>query len=77
MQIKKDDTIDFSHLTKLVKTAEEKKILQRIEKENVLQVRNMWLEHFLEKVTCPVCNRPLNHLNRKIWCEQDHFQTDF
>ncbi len=77
MQIKKDDTIDFSHLTKLVKTSEEKKILQRIEKENVLQVRNMWLEHFLEKVTCPVCNRPLNHLNRKIWCEQDHFQTDF
>lgn len=37
MQIKKDDTINFSHLTKLVKTAEEKKILQRIEKEDVLQ----------------------------------------
>jgi len=77
MQIKKDDTINFSHLTKLVKTAEEKKILQRIEKEDVLQVRNMWLEHFLEKVTCPVCNKPLNHLDRKIWCEQNHFQTEF
>jgi hypothetical protein len=77
MQIKKDDTINFSHLIKLVKTAEEKKILQRIEKEDVLQVRDMWLEHFLEKVTCPVCNKPLNHLDRKIWCEQNHFQTDF
>lgn len=77
MQIKKDDTINFSHLTKLVKTAEEKKILQRIEKEDVLQVRDMWLEHFLEKITCPVCNRPLNHLDRKIWCEQNHFQTDY
>jgi membrane associated rhomboid family serine protease len=77
MQIKKDDTINFSHLTKLVKTAEEKKILQRIEKEDVLQVRNMWLEHFLEKVTCPVCSRPLNHLDRKIWCEQNHFQTEY
>jgi membrane associated rhomboid family serine protease len=77
MQIKKDDTINFSHLTKLVKTAEEKKILQRIEKEDVLQVRNMWLEHFLEKVTCPVCNKPLNHLDRKIWCEQNHFQTEY
>ena len=77
MQIKKDDTINFSHLTKLVKTTEEKKILQRIEKEDVLQVRNMWLDHFLEKVTCPVCNRPLNHLDRKIWCEQNHFQTDY
>jgi membrane associated rhomboid family serine protease len=77
MEIKKSDTINFSHLTKLVKTPEEKKILQRIEKENVLQVRDMWLEHFLEKVTCPVCNRPLNHFERKIWCEQDHFQTDY
>jgi membrane associated rhomboid family serine protease len=77
MQIKKDDTINFSHLTKLVKTAEEKKILQRIEKEDVLQVRNMWLDHFLEKVTCPVCSRPLNHLDRKIWCEQNHFQTEY
>jgi len=77
MQIKKDDAINFSHLTTLVKTSEEKKILQRIEKEDVLQVRNMWLEHFLEKVTCPVCNKPLNHLDRKIWCEQNHFQTDY
>jgi membrane associated rhomboid family serine protease len=77
MQIKKDDTINFSHLTKLVKTAEEKKILQRIEKEDVLQVRDMWLDHFLEKITCPVCNKPLNHLDRKIWCEQNHFQTDY
>ena len=77
MQIKKDDTINFSHLTKLVKTPEEKKILQRIEKEDVLQVRNMWLDHFLEKITCPVCNKPLNHLDRKIWCEQNHFQTEY
>ena len=77
MQIKKDDTINFSHLTKLVKNPEEKKILQRIEKEDVLQVRDMWLEHFLEKITCPVCNKPLNHLGRKIWCEQNHFQTDY
>jgi membrane associated rhomboid family serine protease len=77
MQIKKSDSINFSHLTKLVQTPEQKKILQRIEKENVLQARDMWLEHFLEKVTCPICNKPLNHLNRKIWCEQNHFQTDY
>ncbi len=77
MQIKKDDSINFSHLTKLVKTTEEEKILQRIETENVLQVRDIWLEHFLEKVTCPVCNKPLNHLGRKIWCNDQHFQTDY
>jgi membrane associated rhomboid family serine protease len=77
MQIKKSDSINFSHLKQLVKTPEMNKILQHVEKENVLQVRDMWLEHFLEKVTCPVCDRPLNHFNRKIWCEKDHFQTDY
>lgn len=77
MHIKKSDSINFSHLKQLGKTPELKKILQRVENENVLQVRDMWLEHFLEKVTCPVCNRPLNHVNRKIWCDQNHFQTDY
>jgi len=77
MQIKESDTINFSHLKELVKTPELKKILQRVEKENVLQVRDLWLEHFLEKVTCPICNKPLNHFDRKIWCEQKHFQTDY
>jgi DNA repair exonuclease SbcCD ATPase subunit len=60
-----------------VKTPEQSKILQRIENENVKQVRDMWLDHFLEKVTCPVCNRPLIHLNRKIRCEQNHFETEY
>jgi membrane associated rhomboid family serine protease len=77
MQIQKSDVINFSHLAQFVKTPELNKIYQRIEKENVLQVRDMWLEHFLEKVTCPICNKPLNHFDRKIWCEQKHFQTDY
>ena len=77
MEIQKSDVINFPHLAELVKTPEQKKIYQRIEKENVLQVRDMWLDHFLEKVTCPICNKPLNHFERKIWCEQKHFQTDY
>lgn len=77
MQIQKSDAINFSHLAQLVKTPEMKKIFQHIEKENVLQVRNMWLDHFLENITCPICNKPLNHFDRKIWCEQNHFQTDY
>jgi hypothetical protein len=77
MEIQKSDVINFSHLAELVKTPELKKIYQRIEKENVLQVRDMWLDHFLEKITCPICNKPLNHFERKIWCEQKHFQTDY
>lgn len=77
MQIKQSDAINVPHLKQLVRTPEMNSILQRIEQENVLQVRDMWLDHFLEKVTCPVCNKPLRHFNRKIWCEQNHFQTDY
>jgi len=77
MQIQNSDAINFSNLSKLVKTSELKKIYAHIEKENVLQVRDMWLDHFLEKVTCPICEKPLRHLDRKIWCDQNHFQTEY
>jgi membrane associated rhomboid family serine protease len=71
------DTINFSHLQPLAQTTELQKILQRIEQENVRQVRDIWLEHFLEKAICPVCRKPLNHFQRNIWCEQEHFRTTY
>jgi membrane associated rhomboid family serine protease len=71
------DAINFSHLSELARTPQLKSTLERIQKENVLQVRNIWLEHFLDRVTCPVCEKPLRHLNRKIWCEDKHFNTDY
>jgi membrane associated rhomboid family serine protease len=71
------DTIDFSHLQPLAQTNELQKILQRVEHENVRQVRDIWLEHFLEKITCPVCRKPLNHFQRTIWCDQEHFRTTY
>ncbi|MBN1280556.1 MAG: rhomboid family intramembrane serine protease [Candidatus Thermoplasmatota archaeon] len=77
MRIGDSDQLNFSHLRQLVRTPELDTIFQRIEHENVRQVRDMWLDHFLEKITCPVCNKPLHHLNRKIWCEAQHFSTDY
>jgi membrane associated rhomboid family serine protease len=71
------DTINFSNLQPLAQTTDLQKMLQRIEQENVRQVRDIWLEHFLEKATCPVCKKPLNHVQRKIWCDQEHFRTTY
>jgi membrane associated rhomboid family serine protease len=71
------DTINFSHLQELAKTPDLKKMLQRVEHETVRQVRDVWLEHFLEKATCPVCSKPLNHFQRTIWCDQEHFRTQY
>jgi len=73
----KPKKINFSDLQKLAKTPEQKELLQRIEQETVPQVRDVWLEHFLEKTVCPKCNKPLNHFDEKIWCEYCGFKTKY
>jgi len=76
-QVPKKKKINFSNLRKLAITPELKEMLNRIENETVLQVRDIWLEHFLEKTTCPICGKPLNHFNRKIWCEDNHIRMEY
>jgi membrane associated rhomboid family serine protease len=75
--IPKKKKIDFSSLKKLATTPELKDILHRIEQESLMQVRDIWLEQLLEKATCPKCGKPLSHVNRKIWCEENHFKTEY
>ncbi len=69
--------INFSTLRKLAITPELREMLNRIENETVMQVRDIWLEHFLEKTTCPICSKPLKHHGRKIWCEDDHIKMEY
>ena len=68
---------DYSELRKLATTPELKEMLNKIEKETVPQVRDIWLEHFLEKTICPKCKNPLNHFDDKIWCEYCDFRTNY
>ncbi|MCJ2514085.1 MAG: rhomboid family intramembrane serine protease, partial [Candidatus Thermoplasmatota archaeon] len=75
--VPKKKKINFSTLRKLAITPELRETLSRIENETVLQVRDIWLEHFLEKTTCPICNKPLSHSSRKIWCEDDHIKMEY
>jgi membrane associated rhomboid family serine protease len=69
--------INFLTLRKLAITPELRELLNRIENETVLQVRDIWLEHFLEKTTCPMCGKALNHSGRKIWCKDDHIKMEY
>jgi len=69
--------INFSTLRKLAITPELREALNHIENETVLQVRDIWLEHFLEKTTCSICGKPLSHSSRKIWCEDDHIKMEY
>ena len=75
--VPKKKKINFSTLRKLAITPELRETLNRIENETVLQVRDIWLEHFLEKTTCPICSKPLSHSSRKIWCEDDHIKMEY
>ena len=73
----KQRKIDFSNLRKLAETHEQIEMLKRIENETVPQVRDVWLEHFLEKTRCPKCGKTLSHFNGKIWCEECSFKTNY
>jgi membrane associated rhomboid family serine protease len=73
----KSKKINFANLEKLAEAKEQKEMLKRIESETVPQVRDIWLEHFLEKAKCPKCKKTLNSFEGKIWCEGCDFKTDY
>jgi len=73
----KQDDINFSNLKKLADTTELKEMLKKIENETVPQVKEVWLEHFLDKTVCPKCKTSLNHFDKKIWCEKCGFRTSY
>lgn len=76
-QVPKSQKVNFSNLKKLASTYDLKEELKRIEKESVIQVRDIWIDHFLDKAVCPNCGKPLKHSNGKIWCEDNHFTTTY
>ena len=69
--------INFSNLKELATTPDLMDELKSIENETLPQVRDVWLEHFLERTKCPRCNKPLNHFDGKTWCEACGFKIDY
>ena len=68
--------INFSNLDQLADTPKLREMLERIKNETIPQVREMWLERFIEKAVCPKCKNPLNHFDGEIWCDCG-FKTDY
>lgn len=69
--------LGLSNLQNLAITPELKKMFNKIKNENVPQVRDLWLEHYLEKTICPKCKKPLNHFEGKIWCDSCDFKSNY
>lgn len=76
-QIPNNKKLNFSNLEKLAVTPEQKDLLSRIKQESVLQVRDIWLDHFLDQLHCPTCGKSLYHNNKKIWCEDNHLSMNY
>jgi len=74
---RKQKKVNYYNLEKLAETREQKEMLKRIEGETVPQVKDIWLDHFLEKAKCPKCGKALNSFEGKIWCEGCDFKTDY
>lgn len=73
----KPRTLDYPSLHSLATTPELEQILERVKSESVPQVRDIWLDHFLEKTTCPRCQSKLKHFNGKVWCDNCGFKTRY
>jgi len=73
----KRDKIDFSELDKLATTSELKEILKKIKKETIPHARDIWLEHFFEKVVCPKCGNELNHFEHRVSCDKCGFKAKY
>jgi len=76
-EVPKTKRINMDSLQQLATTPELKEKLSRIEQENVLQVRDMWLDDFLDHALCPKCGKQLNRHNRRVWCDDQHFRIEY
>lgn len=59
-------------LRKLAVTPELRGILQRIESEEVTDVRKAWVSHFISKAKCPTCGAPIKISGDSVRCSKGH-----
>lgn len=76
-QVSIPENIEYSNLKELVTTPQLKKTFEKIKNESLPEVRKIWLDHFIEKATCPKCGSKLKDKNRKIVCENCDFKTNY
>jgi hypothetical protein len=73
----KSRDINYTALQDLAVTPHLREELKQIKNETVPQVRDIWLNHFLDQTICPKCGKPLKHQSNKIHCEGNHFSIKY
>jgi len=69
---RRTQTLSVGQIRRLATTPQLRSMLERIEKEEVADVRGAWLEHFLSIAKCPQCGSRLKVENGTITCEKGH-----
>jgi len=65
-------TLNIEHVRRLAVTPQLKDIMDRIEHEEVAEVRSAWIDDFLSKAKCPQCGSRLKAEKGDIVCEKGH-----
>jgi hypothetical protein len=76
--ITKQEYIDYD-ISKLRSYASDdnlNKILNRIEDETLPQVKQLWVDHFFEKINCPKCSNKLKQNKKTIYCEKCGYKNN-
>lgn len=69
---KRTRKVNVEQLRKLAVTPELKTTLDRIEHEEVREVRSAWIDDFVSKAKCPQCGSGLRTDRETIICEKGH-----
>jgi len=67
----RSDKTLVSELEKMVVSDQDRKILRKIEKADLPEIRDAWVEHFLEKAKCPRCGSRVEMTGEK-GCDCGH-----
>lgn len=70
--VRRSRTLSVGQLRHLATTPQLKSMLDRIEHEEVPDVRNAWVEHFLSRAKCPQCGSRLRVEKDTLVCEKGH-----
>lgn len=63
------EELDYHALEHLAVTDELKTTLEKIKKEDNKEVRNAWVDFFIDRAKCPRCNGKLSYIRGNIRCE--------
>jgi len=75
-RIKAEKKRDFTVLKDMARTPAAREAYENLISEDVDEVRELWLDRFVETATCPVCGGPIRRKGRRFHCENCNYERE-